>query len=57
MELHLFVNWERENLYLARQRSAVMAFIPDHPMQCLGLYYTDLHSSRFKSTSINLYPL
>ena len=34
MELHLFVNRERENLFLARQilarqRGAVMAFIPD----------------------------
>ena len=35
MELHLFVNQERENIFLARQISArqrgvVMAFIPDH---------------------------
>ena len=35
MELHLFVNRERENLFLARQistrqRGAVMAFIPNH---------------------------
>ena len=34
MELHLFVNRERENLFVAwqisaRQRGAVMAFIPD----------------------------
>ena len=34
MDLHLFVNRERENLFLAlqilaRPRSAVMAFIPD----------------------------
>ena len=29
MELHIFVNRERENLFLARQRGAVMAFIPD----------------------------
>ena len=36
MELHLFVIWEREKLFLvcqisARQRGAVMAFIPDLP--------------------------
>ena len=29
MELHLFVNQEREKIFLARQRGAVMAFIPD----------------------------
>ena len=29
MELHLFVNQERENLFLAWQSGAVMAFIPD----------------------------
>ena len=29
MELHVFVNRERENLFLARQRGGVMAFIPD----------------------------
>ena len=41
MELHLFVNPGREKLFLARQisarqRSAVMSFIPDH---------TTLHNS------------
>ena len=37
MELHLFVNWERENLFLARQRGAVMAFTPDPgSLTCTG---------------------
>ena len=47
MDLHLFVNRERENLYQARfladsarQRSAVMAFIPDRNYL---VFFTTVH--------------
>ena len=53
MELHLFVNRERENLFLARQiserqRGAVMAFIPDQ-ISVHFLFKFELDVDRFGS--------